>query len=161
MRRFAPRAIRAVKSIKGENNMISKTIVGAVLIAAPLSVLTASAQTWPSKTVRIIVPQPPGGTTDLQARLLAKKYTDTLGQSFVVDNRAGASGMIGTEAVARSPADGYTFLFSSAALSVATTLYGSKFKFDTLKDLAPVICCLLYTSDAADDLRCVDLGGRR
>src|SRR5450756_2448963 len=139
MRRFAPRAIRAVKSIKGENNMISKTIVGAVLIAAPLSVLTASAQTWPAKAVRIIVPQPPGGTTDLQARLLAKKYTDTLGQSFVVDNRAGASGMIGTEAVARSPADGYTFLFSSAALSVATTLYGSKFKFDTLKDLAPVI----------------------
>ena len=119
--------------------MIRKTIVGALFIAAPLSVLTASAQTWPSKTVRIIVPQPPGGTTDLQARLLAKKYTDTLGQSFVVDNRAGASGMIGTEAVARSPADGYTFLFSSAALSVATTLYGSKFKFDTLKDLAPVI----------------------
>src|SRR5665811_628703 len=139
MRRIAPRAIRAVKSMKGENNMIRKTIVGALFIAAPLSVLTASAQTWPSKTVRIIVPQPPGGTTDLQARLLAKKYTDSLGQSFVVDNRAGASGMIGTDAVVRSPADGYTFLFSSAAMSVAATLYASKFKFDATKDLAPII----------------------
>ncbi len=119
--------------------MISKNMICAVLIAAPLSVSTASAQTWPAKAVRIIVPQPPGGTTDLQARLLAKKYTETLGQAFVVDNRAGASGMIGTETVARSPADGYTFLFTSAALSVATTLYGSKFKFDTLKDLAPII----------------------
>ena len=119
--------------------MSSKTIVGAVLIAGPLSVLTASAQTWPAKPVRIIVPFAPGGSTDLQARLLAKKYTDTLGQAFVIDNRAGASGMIGTEAVARAPADGYTLLFTSASLSVNTTLFASKFKFDPLKDLAPVI----------------------
>ncbi len=119
--------------------MISKAIVGAVLIAAPLSVLTASAQTWPAKTVRIIVPQSPGGTTDIQARLLARKYTDTLGQAFVVDNRAGASGMIGTEAVVRAPADGYTLLFNSSSLSVSATLFASKFKFDPLKDLAPVI----------------------
>ncbi len=119
--------------------MISKAIVGAVIIAATLPVFTASAQTWPVKTVRIIVPQPPGGTTDLQARMLAKKYTDDLGRSFVVDNRAGVSGMIGTEAVARAPADGYTLLFNSSSLSIAATLYASKFKFDPLKDLAPVI----------------------
>ena len=119
--------------------MIGKSIVGAVLIAVPLSALTASAQTWPAKAVRVIVPFAPGGSTDLQARLLAKKYTDTLGQAFVIDNRAGASGMIGTEAVARAPADGYTLLFTSASLSVNTTLFASKFKFDPLKDLAPVI----------------------
>lgn len=119
--------------------MISKTMICAVLVAAPLSVLTASAQTWPAKTVRIIVPQSPGGTTDIQARLLARKYTDTLGQAFVVDNRAGASGMIGTEAVVRAPADGYTLLFNSSSLSVSATLFASKFKFDPLKDLAPVI----------------------
>ena len=119
--------------------MIGKAIVGAVLIASPLSVLTATAQTWPAKTVRIIVPQSPGGTTDIQARLLARKYTDTLGHAFVVDNRAGASGMIGTEAVVRAPADGYTLLFNSSSLSVSATLFASKFRFDPLKDLAPVI----------------------
>ena len=119
--------------------MAGKSIVLAVLIAAPLPLLTAAAQTWPAKPVRIIVPFAPGGSTDLQARLLAKKYTDSLGPAFVVDNRAGASGMIGTETVARAPADGYTLLFTSASLSVNTTLFASKFKFDPLKDLAPVI----------------------
>ena len=119
--------------------MIGKQRVLAAFGAALLSAATASAQTWPAKPVRIILPFAPGGSTDLQARLLAKKYTDTLGQAFVVDNRAGASGMIGTEAVARAPADGYTLLFTSASLSVNTTLFATKIKFDPLKDLSPVI----------------------
>jgi tripartite-type tricarboxylate transporter receptor subunit TctC len=119
--------------------MIGKKMVVAVFGAALLSVVTATAQTWPAKSVRIILPFAPGGSTDLQARLLAKKYTDSLGQAFVVDNRSGASGMIGTEAVARAAADGYTLLFTSASLSVNTTLFASKIKFDPLKDLAPVI----------------------
>ena len=119
--------------------MLGKQRVFAALGAILLLVATASAQTWPAKPVRIILPFAPGGSTDLQARLLAKKYTDSLGQAFVVDNRAGASGMIGTEAVARAPADGYTLLFTSASLSVNTTLFASKIKFDPLKDLAPVI----------------------
>ena len=100
---------------------------------------TALAQQWPTKPVRIVVPFAPGGTTDAQARMLAKKYTETLGQGFVVENRIGASGMIGTDAVARGPADGYTLLFTSSALSVNTTLFAGKFKFDPVKDLAPVI----------------------
>ena len=83
-------------------------------------------------------PFAPGGTTDAQARMLAKR-TETLGQGFVVENRIGASGMIGTDAVARGPADGYTLLFTSSALSVNTTLFAGKFKFDPVKDLAPVI----------------------
>ena len=119
--------------------MIAKILVAALLGAIPLWVPTASAQAWPAKPVRIVLPFAPGGSTDLQARLLAKKYTESLGQAFVVDNRAGASGMIGTEAVARAPADGYTLLFTSASLSVNTTLFAAKIKVDPLKDLAPVI----------------------
>lgn len=119
--------------------MIAKILLVAVFSAISFWVPTASAQAWPAKTVRIVLPFAPGGSTDLQARLLAKKYTESLGQAFVVDNRAGASGMIGTEAVARAPADGYTLLFTSASLSVNTTLFASKIRFDPLKDLAPVI----------------------
>ena len=112
----------------------------ALLVATLLlSSTTALAQQWPTKPVRIVVPFAPGGTTDAQARMLAKKYTETLGQGFVVENRIGASGMIGTDAVARGPADGYTLLFTSSALSVNTTLFAGKFKFDPVKDLAPVI----------------------
>jgi tripartite-type tricarboxylate transporter receptor subunit TctC len=119
--------------------MLKKTVVVALSIAAPLSAPAAYAQAWPAKPVRIVVPQPPGGTTDLLARLLAKKYTDALGQTFVVENRPGASGIIGTEAVVRSPADGYTLLFASASLSVSTAIYGSKLNFDPLTGLAPVV----------------------
>jgi len=97
------------------------------------------AQTWPAKPVRIIVAVPPGGTTDLTARLLGKKFTEGLGQTFIVDNRPGASSMIGTELVIRSPADGYTLFLSSASLSINATLFGAKYKFDPLKDLAPII----------------------
>jgi tripartite-type tricarboxylate transporter receptor subunit TctC len=118
--------------------MISRTIAAA-LVSAALIATSAVAQQWPTKVVRIVVPFPPGGTTDVLGRLLAKKYTDSLGQAFVVENRTGASGMIGTEAVARGPADGYTLLFTSASLSVNTTLFAGKFKFDPVKDLAPVI----------------------
>ena len=119
--------------------MAVKTVLSAAWVAALFVVPAVSAQTWPAKTVRIVVPFAPGGTTDTQARLLARKYTDSLGQSFVVENRAGASGMVGTEQVVRSPADGYTLLFTSSSLSVNTTLFGQKFKFDPTKDLAPVI----------------------
>jgi tripartite-type tricarboxylate transporter receptor subunit TctC len=89
--------------------------------------------------VRIIVPFAPGGTTDTQARMLAKKYSDTLGQAFVVENRPAAGGMIGTEQVVKAPADGYLLLFTSSSLSVNTTLFASKFKLDPTRDLAPVI----------------------
>ncbi len=118
--------------------MVLRTIAAA--IAGTLLTLTsAAAQQWPSKAVRIVVPFPPGGTTDTLARMLAKKYSDSLGQAFIVENRSGASGMIGTEAVARGPADGYAVVFTSASLSVNTTLFAGRFKFDPVKDLAPVI----------------------
>jgi tripartite-type tricarboxylate transporter receptor subunit TctC len=116
--------------------MISRILLAAALLAVPIAVC---AQAWPAKTARIVVPFAPGGTTDVLARMLGKKYTESLGQPFVVENRAGAGGMIGAEVAARSAPDGYTLLFTSAALSVNTTLFASKVKFDPNKDLAPVI----------------------
>jgi tripartite-type tricarboxylate transporter receptor subunit TctC len=106
----------------------------AVLAAAPC----AWAQTWPTKTVRIIVPFAAGGGTDIQARLLAKQFYGSTQQTFVVDNRASANGLIGVEAVAKAAPDGYTLLFVSASLSVNTTLYAKRLTFDPVKDLAPV-----------------------
>ena len=98
----------------------------------------AIAQTWPSKPVRIIVPFGAGGGTDIQARLLGKFFGESLKQTFLVDNRAGAGGLIGAELAVQSPPDGHTILFTTASLSVNVTLYSKRIKFDPLKDLAPV-----------------------
>lgn len=100
--------------------------------------LPAQAQQWPVKPVRIIVPFAAGGGTDIQGRLLGKKFYESLGQSFVVDNRPGASGIIGVELAAKSPADGYTLLFVSASMSVNVPLYGKRMTVDPRRDLAPV-----------------------
>ena len=102
-------------------------------------VLTAAvhAQSYPVKTVRIIVPVAPGGGTDPQARLLGRKFQESMGQTFVIENRTGAASMIGTEFVVRSPADGYTLLCAASTLAGAYTLR-KDLSFDLLKDLAPV-----------------------
>jgi tripartite-type tricarboxylate transporter receptor subunit TctC len=97
----------------------------------------AQAQSWPAKPVRILIPFAPGGGTDIQGRLLGKKFYESMGQTFVVENRTGAAGLIGAEVVARSPADGYTILFTTASLAVNVSLY-KKIAFDPLKDLEPV-----------------------
>src|SRR5687768_11287403 len=91
----------------------------AVAAIAALVVLAAGAhaQSYPVKTVRIIVPVAPGGGTDPQARLLARKFQESMGQGFVVENRTGAASMIGTEFVVRSPADGYTLLCAASTLA--------------------------------------------
>lgn len=98
----------------------------------------AMAQAWPTKPVRIIVPFGAGGGTDIQARLLGKYFNDSLKQTFLVDNRAGAGGLIGAELAVQSPPDGNTILFTTASLSVNVTLYAKRIKFDPLKDLTPV-----------------------
>ena len=99
----------------------------------------AQAQPFPNKPVRIIVPLAPGGATDLQARVFAKVLGEQFGQSVIVENRPGASGLIGAEAVARGNPDGYTLLFTTAALAINATLSKSNLKFDPVKDLAPVM----------------------
>ncbi len=97
----------------------------------------APAQNYPVKPVRVIVGTAAGGGTDTQARLLCKRFQESMGQQFVVDNRGGASGVIGTELAVRSPPDGYTILFASAQLATNAILF-KKVSFDPLKDLAPV-----------------------
>jgi tripartite-type tricarboxylate transporter receptor subunit TctC len=108
--------------------------LSAVVLVPDLAV----AQAWPSKPVRIIVPFGPGGGTDIQARVLTTVFHESTGQTFIVENRAGASGLIGAEIAAGSPPDGYTILFSTATLTINTTLYGSRMKTDPVKDLAPI-----------------------
>ena len=95
------------------------------------------ASTWPTKPVKFVVPYPPGGSTDPMARLIAAKLSDSLGQPFVVENTSGASGTIGTAFVAKSPADGYTFIFVFDYHAVNPFLIPN-LPFDTVKDLAPV-----------------------
>ena len=98
--------------------MTVRALAGAALAATLLGVAgvdDAAAQKWPEKTVRIVTPFAPGGGTDIFARMLAQHFTETLGQTFIVENRTGAGSTLGTEHVARSPADGYTFLMTSAS----------------------------------------------
>lgn len=97
------------------------------------------AQGYPVKSVRVIVPFAAGGGTDIQARVLFKELHEQFKQVFIVDNRPGASGLIGAEVVVNSPADGYTLLFTTATLAINTTLYGNSMKFHPVKSLAPVI----------------------
>jgi len=109
-----------------------------LLPAIALTAVTASAQTYPVKPVRVVVAFAPAGTTDILARLYSQKLSASLGQQFVVDNRAGAGGIIGTEVVAKSPPDGYTIKFgSTSSLSVSPNLYPN-LSFDILRDFAPV-----------------------
>jgi len=104
-----------------------------------LPVAFAHAQTpaYPSKSVRIVVPWPAGGGTDFAARVLGQKLSERMGQSFVVDNRAGAAGNIGAEVVAKSAPDGYTLLLAITSVSINPALI-PKMPFDIVKDFAPV-----------------------
>ncbi len=105
--------------------------------ALPAVSRTASAQTYPSRPVRWIVPYPPGGATDIPARLIGQYLSERLGQQFVIENRTGAGANIGTEAVVRSPPDGYTLLFISTANMINATYY-TKLPFNFMRDIAPV-----------------------
>ena len=109
-------------------------------------VALAQAQAWPAKTVRIIAPFPPGGSVDQVSRILAAQLTTQIGQQVIVENRAGASGSIGTQAVATAPPDGYTIGIVFDTHAVNPTLIAS-IPYDTLKDLAPVM--LIGTSPMA------------
>src|SRR5882672_10104772 len=118
--------------------MIRLVLRATLAVALALCTLAVYAQAWPTKPVKFVVPYPPGGSTDPMARLIAAKLTDSLGQPFVVENRSGASGTIGTAFVAKSPADGYTFIFVFDYHAVNPFLIPN-LPFDTVKDLAPVM----------------------
>src|SRR5262252_8500552 len=105
--------------------------------ALPAVSRIAFAQAYPSRPVRIVVTFPAGSTSDILARPVAQWLQERLGQPFVIDNRPGAGGTIGTEAVVRSPPDGYTLLLVAGAHTVNATLY-DKLSFNFIRDIAPI-----------------------
>ncbi len=117
-----------------------RIVCTASLLVALAVPLTAQAQdAWPSKTVKIVVPFAPGGTSDILARVLGERLSGVLKQPVVVDNKAGAGGIIGADAVAKSPADGYTFLLGTIATHAINPVLMAKMPYDAAKDFAPVI----------------------
>jgi tripartite-type tricarboxylate transporter receptor subunit TctC len=108
-----------------------------VLLLALFS-LNAIGQSYPTKPVRVIVPYPPGGGNDILGRLFAARLSERMGQTFVVENRPGAGTMIGTEAAAKSPPDGYTILLSSIATHALSPNLYSRVPYDPIKDFAPI-----------------------
>ena len=115
--------------------MMKRIALAALVLAAALPAL---ADTWPSKPVKIIVPFGPGGFTDVVARILQKELAPALGQPIIIENRPGAGSTIGTDAVAKSPADGYTLVMVSTTHVISPHLY-KKMPYDPIKDFAPVM----------------------
>jgi tripartite-type tricarboxylate transporter receptor subunit TctC len=116
---------------------ISKILLASAVTAIAMMAGTASGQSFPSKPIRMLVGAPAGGTTDTLARSVANEMTRTLGQSVVVENRAGAGGNIAAEAVAKSPADGHTLLVSFTSHTINASLY-RKLPFDPVADFTPI-----------------------
>lgn len=109
-----------------------------VAIAALVASAGAFAQAWPAKPVRLVIPFPAGGSTDIVGRLIADKLSQALGQPFVIDNRAGAGGTTGSDVAAKAAADGYTLLMATSSThAIAPGLY-SKLPYDPVRDFAPV-----------------------
>ena len=105
--------------------------------ALPAALRIARAQTYPARPVRLIVPIAPAGAADITARLIGQWLSERLGQQFVIDNRPGGGGNIGTEAVVRAPADGYTLLLVGSFNATNATLY-DKLNFNLIRDIAPI-----------------------
>ena len=118
--------------------MKSSIRFAALLAALVFFPAISQAQTYPAKTVRVVIPWPPGGSNDIVGRMAAQKLTEATGQQFIVDNRGGASGVLGAEVVAKSPADGYTIMVHSTTHVGNAHLYGSKLAYNTLRDFTGV-----------------------
>ena len=119
----------------GARRRILSGLVGALVL--PLLAGQAVAQNYPTQPIKLIVPFPPGGPTDTAARIIGQKMSEGLQQPVLVENRAGASGMLGTEATAKSPADGYTLVMLATPTLLANHLYPQK-RYDLFKDFTPI-----------------------
>ena len=124
-------AYRIVSSLRARS-MLSSLAVALTVLCNP-----AQAQDYPRQPIRVVLPFPPGGPTDLLTRVVSTKMGNALGQSFVIENKPGASGMIGAEAVARAAPDGYTLL-SNASLHIISPIVQPKMRYDAIKDFAPI-----------------------
>src|SRR5215210_7950923 len=118
--------------------MKSNAFTTLIIATACLGANTGAAQTYPTKSIRFIVPFAPGGGTDITARTIAQKLSEALGKPVVVDNRGGAGGVIGADIVAKSVPDGYTLLLGSPGPLTINPALQSKLPYDTLRDFAPV-----------------------
>ena len=116
---------------------LATAATAAALLALAAPGAFAQGAAYPAKPITMIVPFPPGGPTDLVARVLAQKIGEQMGQSILVDNRAGANGNIGAQLVAKAPADGYTILYNTSSITLSPALYKSV-SYDVQKDFAPV-----------------------
>jgi tripartite-type tricarboxylate transporter receptor subunit TctC len=114
--------------------LLKSGALGIAALAAP----ALHAQAWPSQPIRMVIPFPPGGPTDLVSRVLAEALSTQLGQSVIADNKPGANANIGAQIVARAPADGYTLMYNTSSLALSRVLY-SKLSYDALTDFAPVV----------------------
>ena len=110
----------------------------AILFGLLFATAVAQAQQWPAKSVRFVIPFPPGGTTDILGRLVGQHLTEALGQPFVIENRGGAGGNIGAAEVAKAAPDGYTILMGTPGTQAINQFIYSKMPYDTEKDFAPV-----------------------
>jgi tripartite-type tricarboxylate transporter receptor subunit TctC len=115
------------------HHLVAAACAVAVVVAAP-----CIAQTYPTRSIRLVVPFPPGGGADIFARLIGKKMSESMGQQFVVDNRGGAAGIIGCELVAHAPPDGYTLLMATTGTHTTNPAVFAKLPYDPIKDFAPV-----------------------
>ena len=116
-------------------------------LMAGSAVLPAAGQTstFPSRTIRIIVPHAPGGNSDTFGRILAQKVSDQLGQQAVVENKPGAGGTVASGMIAKSPPDGYTVLVAdNGTHAIAPTLYGAKLSYDVFKDFTPIMLAATF-----------------
>jgi tripartite-type tricarboxylate transporter receptor subunit TctC len=114
-----------------------RRLVQAMALTLTVSAVSAMAQAWPSKPISLVVPFPPGGTTDVLARALGEKLTQSLGQTVIVENKPGAGATLGADYVAKSKPDGYTLLVGAVHHTIASSVY-KKLPYDFQKDLAPI-----------------------
>jgi tripartite-type tricarboxylate transporter receptor subunit TctC len=121
------------------------TAAGRLLIAtalaacAPVAAQTGAPPAWPARAIRVVVPYPPGAGTDLHARALAQKMTESLGQPVIVDNRSGANGILAMELVAKSPPDGYTIVYALPAQYAVNPALYTKLPYDPVRDFDPIM----------------------
>lgn len=115
-----------------------------LLVAAALTPLLSWSQSYPTKPVRVIVAFAPGGGADIVGRLIAQHLTERLGQSFIIENRGGAGGMVGSDIVAKAPADGYTLLFGQQGPNAINPSLYAKMPYDVVRDFAPITQATVY-----------------
>src|SRR5688500_13896850 len=121
--------------------------MGSILVASIALMMAGlvSAQSYPARQVRIVVPFPPGGTSDILARTIGARLSAPLGQPVVVENRPGAGGNIAADHVAKSAPDGYTLIMGTSSLAISQSLY-SKLTYNLVQDFAPITQAVNYTN---------------